>query len=133
MFALVLRGFMQRKLRVVLTGIAIALGVALMAGTYVLTDTINQTFAGIFQTANRGHDVVLTPNKPFESKSVPISPITEQTLSQVQQTAGVAQASGSIFSVGSLLSTSGKRLTRGGAPAFVASEVPKRFESFSIA
>ncbi len=46
MLKLVLRGFMQRKLRVLLTGIAIALGVALMAGTYVLTDTINQSFAG---------------------------------------------------------------------------------------
>ena len=46
MVALVLRGFMQRKLRVLLTGIAIALGVALMAGTYVLTDTINRSFGG---------------------------------------------------------------------------------------
>jgi len=132
MLALVLRGFMQRKLRVLLTGIAIALGVALMAGTYILTDTINQTFAGIFQTANRGHDVVITPNKPFGSKRVPISPITEQTLAQVRRTAGVAEAAGSIFSVGTLLGADGKRLTTGGAPAFVASEVPKRFESFSV-
>jgi len=132
MLALVLRGFMQRKLRVLLTGIAIALGVALMAGTYILTDTINQTFAGIFQTANRGHDVVITPNKPFGIKRVPISPITEQTLAQVRRTAGVAEAAGSIFSVGTLLGADGKRLTTGGAPAFVASEVPKRFESFSV-
>src|ERR1700685_2568771 len=61
MLSLVLRGFMQRKLRVLLTGIAIALGVALMAGTYVLTDTINRSFAGIFKTAHRGHDVVILP------------------------------------------------------------------------
>ena len=132
MLSLVLRGFAQRKLRVLLTGIAIALGVALMAGTYILTDTINQTFAGIFQTANRGHDVVITPNKPFGSKRVPISPITEQTLAQVRGTAGVAEASGSIFSVGTLLSAEGKRLSTGGAPAFVASVVPKRFESFTV-
>jgi putative ABC transport system permease protein len=132
MLELVLRGFMQRKLRVVLTGIAIALGVALMAGTYILTDTINQTFAGIFQTANRGHDVVITPNKPFGGKRVPISPITEQTLARVQGTSGVAQASGSIFSVGTLLSIEGKRLSTGGAPAFIASETPKRFESFTV-
>jgi putative ABC transport system permease protein len=133
MAALVLRGFTQRKLRVALTGIAIALGVALMAGTYVLTDTINHTFAGIFQTANRGHDVVITPNKPFGNRSVPVSPITEATLARVRATPGVAQASGSIFSVGALLSVSGKRLTTGGAPAFIASETPKRFESFEVA
>jgi putative ABC transport system permease protein len=131
MLALVLRGFMQRKLRVLLTGIAIALGVALMAGTYVLTDTINRSFASIFQVANRGHDVVITPNKPFGNKRVPISPITEQSLAQVRSTAGVAQAAGSIFAVGTLLSTGGRRLSTGGAPAFVTSEVPKRFESFT--
>jgi putative ABC transport system permease protein len=131
MFALVVRGFMQRKLRVLLTGVAIALGVALMAGTYVLTDTINRSFAGIFQSANRGHDVVITPNKPFGSKRVPISPITEGTLAQVRGTPGVAEASGSIFSVGALLNVEGKRLSTGGAPAFVASVVPRRFESFA--
>ena len=77
MFHLVLRGFMQRKLRVLLTGIAIALGVALMAGTYVLTDTINQSFASIFQTANKSNDVVISPTEVLgrESQSE-TSPIT---------------------------------------------------------
>ena len=69
MLTLVLRGFMQRKLRVLLTGIAIALGVALMAGTYVLTDTINQSFAGIFQTANQGNDVVVTPDRNARARN----------------------------------------------------------------
>ncbi|HSZ14787.1 MAG TPA: FtsX-like permease family protein [Solirubrobacteraceae bacterium] len=127
-----LRGFLQRKLRVLLTGIAIALGVALMAGTYVLTDTINRSFAGIFQTANKGHDVVITPSKVLGSRTpLETTPITEAMLARVRATAGVAQASGSIFSVGTFLNAHGKRLTTGGAPAFVASEVPKRFESFS--
>ena len=42
MRAVVVRGFFSRKLRAVLTGIAVALGVALMSGTYILTDTIDQ-------------------------------------------------------------------------------------------
>ena len=132
MLKLVLRGFVQRKLRVALTAIAIALGVALMAGTYILTDTINQSFAGIFQTANRGHDVVITPAKTLGSKVRPeTSPISEQTLARVRATPGVAEAAGSIFSPATFLRVNGKRLTSGGAPQFVASEVPKRFESFN--
>ncbi|MGO9320822.1 MAG: ABC transporter permease [Solirubrobacteraceae bacterium] len=132
MLSLVLRGFLQRKLRVLLTAIAIALGVALMAGTYVLTDTINRSFAGIFQTANQGHDVVITPTKTLGSKApLETTPITERMLAQVRATAGVAQAAGSIFSVATFLDAHGKRLTTGGAPAFVASEVPKRFEPFT--
>jgi len=132
MLSLVLRGFMQRKLRVLLTGIAIALGVALMAGTYVLTDTINKSFAGIFNVANRGHDVVITPTQSLgrETRSQ-TSPITAQMLAQVRATTGVAEAAGSIFTPGTFLDVHGKRLTNGGAPAFVASESPRRFESFT--
>jgi putative ABC transport system permease protein len=133
MLSLVLRGFMQRKLRVLLTGIAIALGVALMAGTYILTDTINKSFAGIFSVANKGHDVVITPTQSLgrETRSQ-TSPITEQMLAQVRGTPGVAEAAGSIFTPGTFLDVHGKRLTNGGAPAFVASETPKRFESFTV-
>jgi putative ABC transport system permease protein len=122
---------MQRKLRVLLTGIAIALGVALMAGTYILTDTINKSFAGIFGVANRGHDVVITPAQALgrDTRSQ-TSPVTEQMLAQVRATPGVSEAAGSIFTPGTFLDVHGKRLTNGGAPAFVASETPKRFESF---
>ncbi|HEX7609952.1 MAG TPA: FtsX-like permease family protein, partial [Solirubrobacteraceae bacterium] len=131
MLALVLRGFMQRKLRVLLTGIAIALGVALMAGTYVLTDTINQSFASIFQSANEGHDVVITPTQSLGRQTrAQTSPITEETLARVRATSGVAEAAGSIFTPGTFLRTNGTRLTTGGAPAFVASLTSPRFNSF---
>jgi putative ABC transport system permease protein len=132
MLALVLRGFLQRKLRVLLTAIAIALGVALMAGTYILTDTINNSFAGIFKTANEGHDVVVTPSQKLGSRvRTQVSPITDGMLARVRTVPGVAEASGGIFSLGTFLDVHGKRLTSGGAPAFVAGETPKRFESFS--
>src|SRR3984893_5869477 len=131
MLSLLLRGFLQRKLRVLLTAIAIALGVALMAGTYILTDTINKSFAGIFSVANRGHDVVITPTQSLgrETRSE-TSPITEHMLAQVRGTPGVAEAAGSIFTPGTFLDVHRKRLTNGGAPAVVASETPKHFDAF---
>jgi len=132
MTALVLRGFVQRKGRVVLTAIAIALGVALMAGTYILTDTINHSFAEIFQTANKGKDVVITPSKTLGTRvRSETSPITAQMLERVRSTPGVAAASGAIFTPGSFLDSHGKRLTTGGAPAFIGSAQPPRFESFT--
>jgi len=132
MLALVLRGFLQRKLRVLLTGIAIALGVALMAGTYILTDTINHSFAGIFHTADETKSVIVTPTQSLGKKvRSEVSPIDEALLARVRATPGVAQAAGSIFSPGSLLSVHHKRLGGGHAPEFIASEVPSRFESFA--
>jgi putative ABC transport system permease protein len=132
MLALVMRGLRQRKLRVSLTVIAIALGVALMAGTYILTDTINNSFGSIFQTANKGHDVVVTPAQRLGNRvRAQVSPIDEAMVARVRAVPGVAVAAGSIFTPVTLLDTAGKRLSTGGAPAFAASVVPKRFESFS--
>jgi len=131
MAALVLRGLAARKLRVALTGIAIVLGVALMAGTYILTDTINHSFAKIFQTASEGHDVVVTPAQILGRKvRSEVSPVTEQMLETVRRTPGVAEAAGAIFTPGTLLDTHRKRLTSPNAPAFVGSVSPPRFESF---
>jgi putative ABC transport system permease protein len=132
MLKLVLRGFLQRKLRVLLTGIAIALGVALMAGTYVLTDTINQSFAGIFQVANKGNDVVISPTEALGSETrSQTSPITDAMLARVRAMPGVSEAAGAIFTPASFLDLRHKRLTKGGAPAFVTAAEPKRFESFT--
>jgi putative ABC transport system permease protein len=131
MLALVLRGFAQRKLRVALTAIAIVLGVALMAGTYILTDTINGSFASIFQTANKGHDVVVSPAEILGRKvRSEVSPVTQSMLETVRRTPGVAEVAGGIFTPGTLLDTHRKRLTAHGAPAFIAATVPLRFESF---
>jgi putative ABC transport system permease protein len=132
MLALVLRGFLQRKLRVLLTAIAIALGVALMAGTYILTDTINNSFAGIFQTAEKGTDVVITPTQTLGNKvSSEVPPITEAMLARVRRVPGVAEADGGIFTPGTFLNTHRKRLTTKNAPAFVASEQPEPFKAFT--
>ena len=56
MFRTTLRNLAARKLRLLSTGLAIVLGVAFMAGTLVLTDTIRQTFDGLFADADDGVD-----------------------------------------------------------------------------
>ena len=55
-----LRGLAGRKLRAVLTGIAIVLGVAMISGTYILTDTINRAFTTLFTESYAGTDAVVT-------------------------------------------------------------------------
>ncbi|HEY1688963.1 MAG TPA: ABC transporter permease [Solirubrobacteraceae bacterium] len=131
---LVLRGFAQRKLRALLTGIAIALGVALMAGTYILTDTINHSFANIFGTAFKNESVVVSQSEKLGRGSASeVSPIDEETVEQVRKVPGVAVASGAVFSEATFLTTSRKRLAGGGAPSFVSGEQPQRFNSFTTA
>ena len=49
-----LRSLLTHKVRLALTTIAVILGVSFVAGTFILTDTINATFTSIFATANAG-------------------------------------------------------------------------------
>ena len=55
-----LRGLAQRKLRAFVTVLAILLGVAFIAGSYVLTDTINQSFDELFDESFAGTDVAVS-------------------------------------------------------------------------
>ena len=67
MLGLTLRGLWSRKLRTALTFVVVMLGVSLMAGTLVLTDTIRQTFDDLFADVNRGTDVYVRGVTQFES------------------------------------------------------------------
>ena len=131
MSKLVFRSFAQRKVRALLTGIAIVLGVALMAGTYILTDTINHAFSEVFGNAYKNKAVVVsakeTLGKGSESQTYPIS---ESTLARVRGVPGVAAASGDVSTRATLLTTAGKRISST-APSVVDAVQPARFEAFT--
>ena len=64
MFRATLKSLAAHKVRLALTAIAIVLGVAFMAGTFVLTDTVKHSFDGLFQqtTVNKDIDAALAGN-----------------------------------------------------------------------
>ena len=131
MTAVVVRGFFSRKLRAVLTGIAVALGVALMSGTYILTDTIDHSFGAIFATGEQNRSVVVVPHQGLGANAaVQTATIGRATLERVQRVPGVAVAAGEVFAVATLFDSHGKRLNTS-APSFAASLLPPRFEDFS--
>jgi putative ABC transport system permease protein len=123
---LVVRGLLTRKLRSVLTAIAIVLGVAMISGTFVLTDQISGAFDNIFQAANKGTDAVVKPNGAFGSDAnaqVPLF-VPESLLARVKQVDGVRAADGELTENGYLV-VGGKIVKpAGGAPAILASESP---------
>src|SRR3954466_6903971 len=51
-----IKGLLAHKLRLALTALAVVLGVAFVAGTFVLTDTIGHTFDNLFTEANGQSD-----------------------------------------------------------------------------
>lgn len=59
MLALTLKGISAHKLRYLLTALAVIIGVSFMAGTMVLTETMEKTFNDTLTTANEGIDVIV--------------------------------------------------------------------------
>ena len=127
-----LRGVFSRKLRAFLTALAVFLGVALMTGTYVLTDTFTDSFGQIFDESNKGTDVAVVPREAVDSQQGADPPaMPERLVKDVRKVDGVAEAAGGIFSAGvSLIDDDGDRIGSTQAPAFGASTQPERFEAF---
>ena len=64
-----LKGLLGRKVRAVLTALAIVLGVAMVSGSFVLTDTISKAFTSIFTSAYDQTDVVVSGKKLVDYSS----------------------------------------------------------------
>ena len=69
---LALKGLLSRKLRSVLTGFAVVIGVAFVVGTLVFTDTIDESFKNLFERTQQGVDVAVEARQAVKSDfSVP--------------------------------------------------------------
>jgi putative ABC transport system permease protein len=134
MSAVALRGLFGRKLRTILTMIAILLGVSMIVGTFVLTDTINNSFSQIFHQANQSTDVVLLGKQPVGSLQFDRPPsLPASLLGIVQRTPGVATAEGQISDQAELVGMDGKPLgSAGGAPSLLFSRTSARFSQVKI-
>ena len=102
-----------------------------MAGTYVLTDTINRSFDDLFSEALKGTDVVVTPKEIVEQETSEPPPFDASLLDAVRATAGVERAEGGIFSLVRIVDERGEALGTEFAPNFAASVLPKPFETLS--
>ena len=114
MTAVALKGLLGRKLRSILTGLAIALGVAMISGTYILTDTINQAFTNVFNVSYRHTDALIS-GKQFVSNANSIPTVAASVLTRVRALPDVAAASGSyLFDTVTLVDRHGKTIASGG-------------------
>jgi putative ABC transport system permease protein len=126
-----LRGLAQRKLRAFVTMLAVLLGVAFIAGSYVLTDTIDRSFDDIFDTAYAGTDVAVSSSTTGQGDAPEPPAFPARYLGRVERVAGVEKAEGGIFSTARFVDRKGDALGNSFAPNFVASVAHKPFESLT--
>ncbi|WP_327102081.1 ABC transporter permease [Nonomuraea glycinis] len=116
-------GLRAHKLRLLLTSLAIVLGVAFIAGTFVLNDTIQ---AGFGQRVTADAEKVAVAVLPGGSDKT----IARETLERVRGVAGVREAQGLLRGSAPLLGKDGK--TAGDMPTTAVSIVPGALDRTTI-
>ena len=123
-----LKGILGRKLRTVLTALAIVLGVAMVSGTFVLTDSIDDAFNPIFTDVYRGTDATITGKTAFDlgDNGSVAPPFDESLLAKVKALPDTGAAVGGVGGDAQLIGTDGKAIIFGGAPNLGFSIDPKQ-------
>ena len=115
MFKTTIKNLAARKLRLLLTATSVVLGVGFIAGTFVLTDTMNVAYENLFTDATSGVDVyVRAPGYSMQdmgSSDVPTVP--EALLHKVKNTPGVESAEGALSGFAQFIDKAGEPI--GGA------------------
>ena len=135
-----IRGLLSRKLRTALTAVAIVLGVAMISGTFVLTNSIDSAFDKIFTDIRQGSNAVISGKSAFDlsdGSGVTQPTFDESLLPQVRALPGVAEAEGSVSTeTAQLIDENGKviQFGLGGAPnlGFSIANPNSRFNPLSL-
>jgi len=118
------RSLTAHKLRTILTTLAILLGVAMICGTYVLSDQIDRGFKNIFTDAYKGIDVAVTRKVKFSGQMTGATAgLPEATLAQVRGVDGVSEAYSFVTGMGAV-AVNGKVVSTGGSPTLFFSYAP---------
>jgi len=123
------RSLTAHKLRTILTTLAILLGVAMISGTYVLTDQIDRGFKQIFSDAYKGTDVTVTRKASFTGEMVGATAgLPQSMVAQVRAVDGVAEAAGYVSS-SAAVAVRGKVVETGGSPTLFFGGEPSSMSS----
>ncbi|GAA3687049.1 putative ABC transport system permease protein [Lentzea atacamensis] len=117
MFKATIKSLLSRKLRLVLSALAVVLGVMFVSGSFVLTDTLQRSFTDLFSSAFANVDVSVSPKTEKGKEPVPLTP---QAIADVKSVPGVASAVGDVQGSARPIGKNGKVMTTSGAPRFGA-------------
>ncbi len=123
-----IKGLLAHKLRLALTSLAIVLGVTFVAGTFVLTDTLNNTFSSLFGNIYQKVDFQVRGVSQFPNKSASAvrNPMPESVLSTVRHIPGVAAAFGQVQGYAQFVGPDGIAIPNNSAPTYGVAFDPDR-------
>lgn len=107
MFRIAIRNIRTHKTRLLMTMLAVVLGVAFVAGTLVFTDTVSQGFQNQSATDLAGVDVAIRPTPTANDDGRPAG-LTDALVDRVRAVPGVTSARGEVSGAAYVLDGAGK-------------------------
>lgn len=129
MTRLAVKSLWARRVRALTTTLAVVIGVAFVAGTYVLTDTTFAAFDEIFEESRKGTSVVVTARDVVEQETNEAPTIGAALLPAVRKVPGVRLAAGGIATQGGIFDAEGEPIGSRFAPKLIASTEPGVLQS----
>jgi putative ABC transport system permease protein len=96
MIAVALKGLAARKVRALLTAFAVVIGVSMVSGTFILTDTMQKTFDGLFAASYDETDAVIAGKEIVKTSTSGSVTIPASLLSEVRDLPEVEAATGTV-------------------------------------
>ena len=121
MFRVTIKGVRGHLLRFMLTTASVMLGVAFVAGTFVLTDSLQSTFDGIVGAATQGTDVVVRGDVRGDlggGQEDLRQPLPVSLADELSSVDGAAAAYATLQGSAVLVGKDGTAVRNGGAPSF---------------
>jgi len=115
MWKATIRGLLARRLRLALTALAVLLGVSFVSATYVLTDTVKQSFDDVFRQTVSGVDLQVQAANTVGGNSDP-GRIPESAAQQVAAVPGVGRAIPFVRGYAQFVDRDGSPIGGGGPP-----------------
>jgi putative ABC transport system permease protein len=114
MRSVALKGLAARKVRALLTALAVVIGVAMVSGTFILTDTTLKSFTGLFEASTANTDAVIRGKEVVKNSTngsgvtIPASMLDKvKALPEVEAAAG--QVSPQEANVADIIGSDGKK------------------------
>ncbi|MEV6521931.1 FtsX-like permease family protein [Longispora sp. NPDC051575] len=119
MFRATWKSLLSRKLRLLLSGMAVVLGVMAVSSALILTDSLSASFDDMFRTVNKNVDVQVSgaSTSPGSEEDRRAEPLAASAVDKVRGVAGVREAVGVVSSDGArVVGKNGKVIVTQGPP-----------------
>jgi putative ABC transport system permease protein len=133
-----LRNLFAHKVRLLLTGFSVVIGIGFLAGTLVFTDTLKATFGDLVGRTSKNLSVVVRMHSDFSNTDIGASAdralLPESLVDRVKKVDGVRDAVGAVQGIDLLVTQDGKAVEpkAPGPPTLAVSWTPSNFGTLNF-